>query len=498
MTTENTPARSNNIARIAVRSTVWVGLGTYLNILIGFSATLVLTRLLGPEVFGFFSMAVFWSTLLNLRTKAALNYAAIQNPHTTGELMGTYLALDLIAAGGSLLLSILCAAVLSLLGYREEIIRAMVVLMIADALSVIVSPLSMVLEKELQLSRVTLNSVIASVLAYTAAIFIALNHGGLWSLLAINLVTTLASIGGIYWICKRRWPQAFVLEWRFSRDVARRLLRVGLPTGLSLAAMSSIVTQFDNFLIGTFVGYTTLGYYDRAYRIAHWPNLLLTMIIGRVGFLTFAKIQHDLPRLTHSVRMTLWALTTLGIPMALVLFFGAPDIIGILYGPSWIASTFFLRFLAIYSLFWPFVSVGFWLCIALGHTRQATILTATQALTLVVIATPLTLRFGVDGTIAGVFITMLASFGLSCYYLFRQVPLSIDAVFRGPALAALVAIGMILMARQIIQWDSLAPILRLSIVGVLGPGTFGVALFALRSSEMTERIRYLRQVWNRE
>ena len=74
------------------------------------------------------------------------------------------------------------------------------------------------------------------------------------------------------------------------------------------------------------------------------------MIVGRVGFLTYSKVQNDLPRQTHAVRLSVWVLSTLGIPITLLLVFGAPDIVYLLYGPTWSESAVYLRFLAIYSL----------------------------------------------------------------------------------------------------------------------------------------------------
>lgn len=483
------------LARIAVRSTVWVTLGTYFNQIVAFAATLLITRILSPDIFGFFSLGIFWSTLLNLRPKSGLTYAAIQRPQTDGDLLGTYYVLDLAAALGSLALSFAAAFVLAQLGYAREVSIAVVALMGAESLSAIASPLAMVLEKELQLSRLALVALIAAIVAYAVALAMALSGAGLWSLLAINLIVAVLSLGGVYWVCRRRWPQAFTLRWRFDRKLAGELLRSGLPTGLSLTALSSIVTQFDNFLIGTFVSYATLGLYDRAYRIAHWPNLLLTTIVSRVGFLTFAKVQDDPPRLTHAVRLSLWVLSTLGAPIALVLFFGAPDVVGVLYSERWSGSVYFLRFLTIYSLVWPFVSVGLWLSIAKGHRRTTLLFTGAQAAALIVFATPLTLQFGVDGTIAGVMLTMLLAFGLSCRYIFRQVSLSFREAFGPPAIALLIAVAILFGLLQIPGWNGWLPLARLVVIGLAGPGAFMLTLFALRRSEMIERVRYFKRAF---
>lgn len=148
---------TSTLGRIAVRVTVWTGIGTYLNQLIGFVATLVMTRLLDPSVFGTFSLATFWYTLLNLRPKAGINYSAIRQPESNGTLLGTFWGLDALLAIGSLILSIVTGIILLWLTatqpsfiYTPLMIASVVVLMVVDAVSVIVSPLSLLLEKEMQ------------------------------------------------------------------------------------------------------------------------------------------------------------------------------------------------------------------------------------------------------------------------------------------------------------------------------------------------------------
>src|SRR5512144_643148 len=106
------PAGTSTLGRIAVRITIWASIGTYLNQFIAFAATLVMTRLLDPSVFGTFSLATFWYTLLNLRPKAGTNYSAIRQPESNNTLLGTYWGIDGVLAVGSLVLSIIVGIVL--------------------------------------------------------------------------------------------------------------------------------------------------------------------------------------------------------------------------------------------------------------------------------------------------------------------------------------------------------------------------------------------------
>jgi PST family polysaccharide transporter len=353
----------------------------------------------------------------------------------------------------------------------------------------------MILEKEMQVSRLVLVALAAALAAYGVAIVLAFNGVGLGALLAINIITMLISGVGIVIVCRRRWPQAFHGRWHFDRTLARRLVRDGLPTGLSLTAINSIVTQYDNFLIGTFVGVTTLGYYDRAYRIAHWTNILLTIVIARVGFLTFTRVRDDVPRLTHAVRLSFWVMLTLGIPMALVLFFGAADIVKILYTDRYSESAYYLRFLTIYSLLSPFISLAFWLAVSVGDHRRSVTLTAVQAGTLIILGTPFTLWWGVNGTMAAVLITMVTAFGLGMWYVFHKVALSAREVFGAHVAAMAVATLVLALVGTWSGWAEFSALGRLIVIGALGPGLFALVLLLLRPAETRERIGYVRRVF---
>jgi O-antigen/teichoic acid export membrane protein len=490
-------ASSRTIARIALRNTVWVTLGSYLNQLIGFAATLILTRSLSAEIFGYFSLAAFWFSVLNVRPKAGLNYAAIQHTPTDGKLLGTYYVLDQLTSALNLLLCGVAAIVFAARGYAIEMVVLIVALPLADTLNSLLSPLGIVLEKELQLSRITLVAMFTSTVAYGTAIALAWLGAGLWSLVVINFIIAILSLGGAYWVCKRRCPEIFTWRWQFERALVKPLLQKGLATGLSLTALGTIVLQYDNYLIGTFVSVETLGFYDRAYRIANWPNILLSMVIARVGFLTFNKVKDDPLRLTHAVRLSLWMLTTLGLPMVLMLFFGASDLVDVLYGSKWHESAIFLPYLTLYSFSWPFVSLALWLAVALGRTRFVTFSTIAQIISLVALATPLTWQWGALGTVAGVLATMAFAFVVNCMFIFRQAPLSFAQTFGSPCLATLVGALVLLALPHWNGWGELAPFTRLLLMGCLGVGAFFISLLVLQPTETRERLQYLRQTWHK-
>jgi O-antigen/teichoic acid export membrane protein len=486
----NTTSDRSSLGRLAVRNAVWLTLFSYASQFIAFGATIILTRKLGPQVFGVLALGMFWSSLLNLRTKSGIGQAAIRQPVLDGELLGTLYALDGGLAVGSFALCAIAATVLAKTGHAAEAL-VVIVSAVVENVTAVIGPLGMALEKELQLSRVTLVSLLSTTCAYGVGIALAYAGGGIWSLLVMNIITNTAAIAAVYGICKRRLPHVFRLPWRFSRPMAKTLLKQGTPVGLANASVTTIVNQFDNMLIGTFVGTTTLGFYDRAYRTSQWPNTLLAASLQRVGFLTFAQVQDDRPRLTHAMRLCLWVLTTLGTPMALAITSGASDLVRILYGPEWNQSAFFLRFLVLYSFFSPFIGLSTSLAYVLGDIRMAVAIPAAQAAAIIIAGLPLTLWRGAMGTILAVGITIALGFGLSCRYIFRQLPLLPGEVFGRPLLAIGVASLVILFVFRLPGWGDLPSPWRLAATVAASAGTYVGSLLALCPSEMIERTRYL-------
>ncbi len=116
---------------------------------------------------------------------------------------------------------------------------------------------------------------------------------------------------------------------------------------------STLLTQMDALLIGTFVSTEALGFYDRAYRTAQWPSLLLTSFTGRVAFFGYARLQNEARRLRQLFDTTLWVVTYLAVPIALMLFISAPDLVTLVYGETWAPAASLLRILAVYSLARP-------------------------------------------------------------------------------------------------------------------------------------------------
>ncbi|MCS7283191.1 MAG: oligosaccharide flippase family protein, partial [Anaerolineae bacterium] len=397
---ERSATNEQPLAYRAVRGGLLVALSSYWTLGFGFVVNIFLTRILSPEDFGTFNLGMFFAQLFRLQTKLGLGYAFGQYKQTTGESIGTYAALDAMAAFSGLLLMGLAAPVLRLLGYDRSVVLAALFLALAACMEGVASIAGTLLEKGLHFGTISLYQFIAFPISYIPALWLATHGGGVWSL--VSQTTTYSFLWlGLWWILRRREPRLCEEPWRFRPDLARHFLRFGATTGLWLMA-GMLFSQLDSFLIGTFAGVTALGYYDRAYRMAQWPGLLFNAVLLRPAFYTYARLQDDYPRLEKTATMLTWAIGMVTIPLAIAVFIAAPEIITLLYGERWLPSALFLQILIAFFVVRPHLENAGVLLNATGKPARAATLLWAQVGILGLAGLPLTLRWGALGTCAAV------------------------------------------------------------------------------------------------
>lgn len=473
------------LAYRVVRGGLWVAASSYWTIGFGFVVTIALTRLLSPEAFGQFAYAMFFAQLLSLSPKLGLNYAFVQHKDTTDEAIGTYFVMEFLAALGSLVLTLLAAPVLPSSVFLICLVYAATA--VAGGIGGIGGVL---LEKELRLGLTSLIQSIVIPVSYMPALLLAVRGGGAWSLVAQVVTHSLLYSAIITWIMRRQLPQIWRARQRFNLVLARRFLGFGVTTGLSVF-VGGLLTSLDNFFIGTFVGTTTLGFYDRAYRLAQWPSTLLVNMSARTSLYTYARLQDDLTRLQKAVTMMLWLIALFAMPIAVVIFITAPDLLILLYGERWLPSTPFLRLLVLISAVRPFWENASTLFVAIGKPRLTLTLVMLQVLAMVAVGLPLTIAWGAIGTCVAVGLAF--GLGMVLFYraVTREVPIKLDEIFGMPVAVSILTLLEYLALNRWTYINDLAVPVRVAIKSLFAVAMYFGLAFLLRPGVMRERIAYV-------
>lgn len=485
------PKVQTPLAFRVVRGGAAVALSSYFLFAVGFFSNLVLTRLLAPSDFGIFALGTFFFSLLNLRNKLGVDQAFGQSPVTDAESSGTFAVLSVSTGIASLALTGIAIPLLVAFHYSESVIIATLTLAAVGMMDSIMGIAWVQLDKGLEFSRVSLVTAIAFPLSYLPAFYLAFNHGGYWALLAQNTTYALLLLIGLWILARRELPAFRVTRWRFSRAVAKQFLRFGIVVGVA-TIFATIVYQFDNFLVGTLVNVETLGYYDRAYRIAQWSSILVGSVLTRTAFYAYSRLQDDALRLTKTATMSLWIVTTLALPLALGIFVSADELVLFMFGEKWLPSAGLLRLLVVYSFLRPLLDDAQTLFIAIGYPRRTTAITMVQAVTLVLAATPLTFQLGAVGTALGVGTAFVVGVGVTYFYLRRTLPsLDLRDAFQVPFVAAVAALLVMLPVSTFTGGQGLPVGVVLFVKASMTVVIYLGVCIALRPVVTRERVRYV-------
>lgn len=481
------------LAQRAVRGGLWVVGAAYWTIGFGFVANILLTRLLTPEVYGEYALATFFAMLFQLRTKVGLAYAFAQERTVTGTAVGTVFTLDVLLGIGGVAVGLVATPILLALGYSAAVVAMMMMLLVMTLGESFFAVFMTTLEKELHFKPGSIIGSLILPISYLPAFWLAWTGRGSLSLISQYVAFSLLSFvvfGAFIWR-RMRWLTA--MRWQFSGGLARSYLHYGILTGVA-TFLSNMVTQSDNFVVGTRNGVTDLGYYDRGYRTAQWPNLLLNTLVLRSALFTYAQLRDDTARLRKSMSMVIWLIISMGAPIALALAISASDLVLLLYGERWLPAVPILRLLVIAAMLRPIWDNTFALFIGIGQPRRAIWIGALQLAIILGLGWLLSGFYGPLGVGAAVIVAYVAGLAVAQRVTAGQLQLDLVSLFAKPLLAAVLVVAGYVVLSRLLPFEDWPLTVR-----VLGKGAYAVIgyyaiSFLLQPRDTMERLQYIRRL----
>ena len=454
-------------------------------IALNFGLFVALSRLLLPEDFGLVSLATFYAGLAGLCRGLGLDGALIHRQEEPEATAATHLFLQLVTAALALLIGSLMAAALWFFGQSALalVLVALCGIMLVDAAG---STARSLLEKDLRFPVTAAINVAAYVAGAATTILAALSGWGLWSLVAGTATTQLA-LAGLAWAGLRR-----MVRPRRNRAIAAWMLRRWAPPMLAGSLLTTVLLQFDNFLVGNLLGLALLGYYDRAYRLATLPTGAITHVLSRVALPTYSALQSDTSRLSRAFGLTAGLIARGSALLAVATFVAAPEVVSILMGESWLPVVEPLRFLLGYAVLRPLYDDTGAVLAALGRLDIMPTAMAVQAAIMIVLGPPSAFWWGVGGVAICVNLAMLVGVAYVYARLRGLLELKLGSLLGPPAAAALVALaGGLALSGALPALDPWALlVVKVAAVGAL----FGGVLLILERARLLHDLRLLRRL----
>ncbi|MGY1694447.1 oligosaccharide flippase family protein [Geodermatophilus sp. SYSU D00766] len=323
---------------------------------------IALARILGPEEFGTFAVALVALLAVLSFNELGVSLAIVRWPGEPEDIAPTVATLSV---GSSLVTYAGCwfaaPAFSDLMGQPDATptVRLLCVCVLVNGL---VAAPAAVLQRQFRQDRKLVADQVTTWVGALVSIGCALAGAGAISL-AIGQLTG-AVAGGV--LLAAFAPSA--LRLGFDPGRARALLRFGLPlAGSSIVVFA--VGNVDRLVVGAVLGPVPLGLYVLAVNLANWPVAVFSQPVRAVAPATLARLQHrpDVMRSTFLVFAGL--LTAVTAPVCALLGGAAEPLVRLVYGTVWAPAAEALPWLAALAVLRVLFELHYDHLVVLARTR---------------------------------------------------------------------------------------------------------------------------------
>lgn len=468
-----------SLGRVAASGAAWniaVNLGSQVSTFVVF---LVLARLLPPDAIGTVAAANAILSLLWIFVDQGYATALVRresvNPVILSTAFWVMTSTTLITIGGVMLVA---PVVGRSYGAPElgDILQWLVWAMALPALGAVHGSL---LLRDLRFREYALRR-LASVLAGgVAGVALAYAGFGIWSLVIKQLVEAFVDLGLVWWVV--RWRPRLSFAWNEAKEL------FGFGSSIAGANLISFsVRRSDEFLVAYLLGSTALGFYAVAQRAIIVLNEVCIGAALRTAVPLLSKIQQDPERLRRACLRAFRYSLVLVMPAFAGVALTAGDIIAVLFGAKWAASSAALQVLAVASVINTLSLLVDAVLTAMGYPQRVLGLSLVRGV-LTVGGTLFAARFGIVGVAAvSVFkAVVFAPVGFAVLRRIGGVPLDelLRAAWAPFAGCAAMAATLLSIDGLMVSWPAL---LRLIAEVVAGAGAYTAVVWVLARTTCDE------------
>jgi O-antigen/teichoic acid export membrane protein len=427
------------LSRSAKGSAYNIGV-TAITVVLGFTRSVLLMRLLSPDQFGVVALALFFTTIISPLSVLGTDSAIIQRKDASQDTFSTHFILRLGLGIAVLGFGLLVAPILRRF-YEPIVVNVLLALLGINFFQATYATPNAIIRREMRFGAMAGLNLAASVSMTITAPLLAYLGAGLWSLVAEQAIGPVIRWVG-FWVILKPWKLSFA----FNRDEARTALKFGSRV-LSSNTLGILLDRFDDFWTGTALGATALGFYSRAYEIAQYPERVLATPITNVFYSTYATLQDDKKELSKAFFRSSSFLIRVGFLMGLVLVITAPEITVILFGQTWLPIIPIFRLMLVYIILDPLYANLSYLIVGVGRPGLLVQVRLVQAAIFIISVIVLADIAGINGVAMAANTMMLSGTLILVIQSRKIVRFSLARMLQWPLIAAALtgAVGVLLI-----------------------------------------------------
>jgi len=311
-----------------------------------FLATIVLSRLLLPDEYGFVAMINIFASFIRLFSTMGIGAAVVRSNYGYTYHKHLFSLAIWIGIALSIILSMFSYPIALFFDNMELIVPTMVVSIkfIFDSFTFI--PIA-VLNKNLNFSAVGKIKLFGTVGQIVLMILLAWLGFSYWSLIIPLIINPIVQ----YLFLRKHVSLPFTMYgWRATKRMVYRIRSL-----MGHLSLNNLVRYWssntDKLVIGRFYAESDLGLYNRAFRFIQLNNKLITSIFNSVLFPSLKKLIDEKGNAPKEYLDITRIITLFNMPLVIILVIFPEELVAILWGKNWTGVAPFLPYVGILMVY---------------------------------------------------------------------------------------------------------------------------------------------------
>ncbi|MDO5509783.1 MAG: lipopolysaccharide biosynthesis protein [Weeksellaceae bacterium] len=455
--------------------------------LISFTVGIILARILAPADFGLIAMFTVVMAVATALTDGGMTASLIRSKDLD-ELdfstvfwfnIGTAIVLYiLIYLTSPLIASFFDEAVLT------NVIRVYSIILLINSFGAVQNAQ---MTRDMNFRSLFKVQVPSLMIAGIAAVIMALNEFGVWTLVFYPIIQSVCYVIQIWLYSK--WRPSF----SFSKNKFRYHFNFGYKLTLS-GLLDKIFANIYTVIIGKFFSPADLGFYNRADTLKQLPVSNLSTALNKVTYPLFAKISHEQEKLKTVYKKLMKVVVFILAPILCLMASTAEPLIRFLLTEKWMPAIPYFQILAIAGILYPIHAYNLNILKVKGRSDLILKLEFIKKV-LVIVILALSIPFGVIGIVWGQVIFSILAFFINTYYTdkildYNFIEQGIDLL---PSIILSLMIGGGIYYLNSSFFLDIPDFLRLVISGFIFVSLYLSAVFLMKFNE----IRYVKELLKR-
>lgn len=327
------------------------------------ASTIALARLLTPRDYGLIAMVAILIDFVSMFQHMGLSTATVSWSTINHRQVSTLFWLNTLLSAAIMIAAAGFGPVLAWFYHEPRLVAVTACYAVSIFLTGLNIQHEAILSRQMRFGTIAAIEITAIVTGLCAAVVAAWYGAGYWALVINQLVMTLATVVGVWTMCK----------WRPGLPSRNSGVRAMLSYGGNLTGYN--VTNYfarnlDNALIGKFWGAYQLGVYSRAYQMLLMPMAQINNPLVAVAVPALSRLTDSPARYRAAYLKILEKIAMITMPAIVFMIAMSDWLVLLLLGPQWREAGRIFMFLGIAAVIQPVTKTVPWLFTTQGRARE--------------------------------------------------------------------------------------------------------------------------------